>query len=110
MADQSSLPLLTAWASVGRCVVATAGLLAARRVHQPRTHVGQWLRFGDGSAAYVYRETVIDRPTPSGPPFSWWAFGSAPRAGGPCRGPPHEPAQHPVLRWVSRLRFQAVAG
>jgi hypothetical protein len=67
MADQGPLPLLTAWASVGRCVVATAGLLAARRVHQPRTHVGHWLRFGDGSAAYVYRETVIDRPAPSDP-------------------------------------------
>jgi len=60
MADQAPLPLLTAWASVRRCVAAPAGLLAARRVHQPRTQVGQWLRFGDGSAAYVCRETVID--------------------------------------------------
>jgi hypothetical protein len=67
MADQDPLPLATACASVARCVVATARLLAARRVHQPRTHVGQWLRFDDESAAYVYRETVIDRPTPSDP-------------------------------------------
>jgi hypothetical protein len=47
--------------------VATAWLLAARRVHQPRSHVGQWLRFDNWSAAYVYRETVIDRPAPSDP-------------------------------------------
>ena len=67
MADQDLLPLVAAWASVARCVVATARLLAARRVHQPRTHVGQWLRFDTWSAAYVYRETVIDRPAPSDP-------------------------------------------
>jgi hypothetical protein len=110
MADQAPLPLLTAWASVGRCVVATAGLLAARRVHQPRTHVGQWLRFGDGSAAYVYRETVIDRPTPSGPTVPMVGFRLRAVSGRamPCSAP--EPAQHPVLRWVSRLRLQAVAG
>jgi hypothetical protein len=67
MADQTPLPYLTAWEAVARCVVATARLLAARRVHQPRTHVGQWFRFDDGSAARVYRETVVDRPAPSEP-------------------------------------------
>jgi hypothetical protein len=67
MAGQAPLPLVTTCASVGGCVVATTGLLTARRVPQPRTHVGQWLRFGDGSGAYPYRETVIDRPAPSDP-------------------------------------------
>ena len=42
-------------------MAATAGLLAQRRVHQPRTWVGRRLRFADGSSAPVYRETVIDR-------------------------------------------------
>jgi hypothetical protein len=67
MADQAPLPLLTAWGSVGRCLVASARLLAAGRVRQPRTHVGQCLRFADGSTARVYRETVIDQPSLSEP-------------------------------------------
>jgi hypothetical protein len=70
MAEQAPLPLLTAWPSVGRCVLASVRLLAAGRIRQPRTHVGQWLRFADGSAARVYRETVIDRRAPSEPAFS----------------------------------------
>jgi hypothetical protein len=53
MADQAPLPLLRAWPSVGRCVLASVRLLASGRVHQPRTHAGQWLRFDDGSAARV---------------------------------------------------------
>jgi hypothetical protein len=67
LADRTPLPPFTAWASVARCVLTTARLLAARRVHQPRTHVGQWLRFADGSAALVYRETIIDRAGPADP-------------------------------------------
>jgi hypothetical protein len=74
MADQAPLPLLTAWPSVGRCVLASARLLASGRVHQPRTHVGRWLRFADGSTARVYRETVIDRPSPSEPAVLVVAF------------------------------------
>jgi hypothetical protein len=56
MADQAPLPFLTTWPSVGRCV------LASGRVHQPRTRVGQGLRFADGSAARAYRETVGSAP------------------------------------------------
>jgi hypothetical protein len=67
LAYQAPLPPLAAWASVARCVLVTARLLAARRVHQPRTHVGQWLCFADGSVARVYRETVVDRSLPSEP-------------------------------------------
>jgi hypothetical protein len=33
----------------------------------PRTHVGQWLRFADGSASRVYQETVVDRHSLSDP-------------------------------------------
>ena len=35
--------------------------------------VGQWLRFGDGSNAYVYRETLLTGPPRPIQPFSWWA-------------------------------------
>lgn len=67
MADQGPLPPFIAWASVARCVVTTAGLLATRRVHLPHANVGRLLRFANGSAAYVYRETVVDRPSVSNP-------------------------------------------
>jgi hypothetical protein len=67
MSGHTPLPLLTAAASVARCVAASAWLLTARQVHWPRTHVGQWLRFADGSTSRVYRETIVDRPPPSEP-------------------------------------------
>ena len=35
-------------------------MLAQRRLHQPRDHVGRVVRFADGSHARVYRETVAD--------------------------------------------------
>ena len=47
--------------AVARCVATTAGLLARRRVHQPRTWVGRRLHFADATSAPVYRETVVDR-------------------------------------------------
>jgi hypothetical protein len=40
----------------------TAVLLARRRVHLPRSHVGLRVRFADGSESVVYRETVVDGP------------------------------------------------
>jgi len=66
MTDQAPLPFFTAWTSVARCIVASVRLLAAGRVHLPRTHVGQWFRFDDGSTSRVYQETVINR-SPSEP-------------------------------------------
>ena len=67
MTDQTPLPVVAAWAWVARCVVVSAGLLAKRRVRLSHAHVGQYLRFADGTASRVYRETVIDRPSPSDP-------------------------------------------
>ncbi|OXR45737.1 hypothetical protein B7C42_02029 [Nocardia cerradoensis] len=59
------LPSATAFRAVARCVVTTAGLLARHRIRCPSRNVGTWLSFGDGTSAYVYRETVIDRiPSP----------------------------------------------
>jgi hypothetical protein len=45
----------------------TAVMLARRRLWQPREHVGTRIRFADGTAARVYRETRVDRPAPAHP-------------------------------------------
>ena len=65
--EQRPLPVLTAWAAVGRCVAVAVALLARRRAHLPRDHVGLRLRFADGTTARVYRETVVDGPPPREP-------------------------------------------
>jgi hypothetical protein len=64
---QHPLPAPTAWLAVARCAVTTVLLLAGRRLHLPREHVGLRLRFADGTSARVYRETVVDRPPPREP-------------------------------------------
>lgn len=66
MNEQVPLPWwVAAWGEI-RCIINTARLLARRRVHLPRKHVGMRLRFADGTSAHVYRETVVDR-TPTSP-------------------------------------------
>jgi hypothetical protein len=57
---QRPLPRRVAWPAVLRCASTTAQLLARRRNHLPRGHVGMRLRFADGTSARVYRETVVD--------------------------------------------------
>jgi hypothetical protein len=59
--ERPPLAALAAATAVARCAVTTGGLLARRRVHQPRTWVGRRLHFADGTSAQVYRETVVDR-------------------------------------------------
>lgn len=56
---------LDAWLAVLRCVVCSAGLLVAGRVHLPTRNVGRWLDFADGTSARIYRETVLDRTAPT---------------------------------------------
>ena len=60
--DAGPLPPAAAWRAVGRCVASSTRLLAQRRVHLPREHVGRVIRFGDGTTARVYRETTTTRP------------------------------------------------
>ena len=55
MNEQTPLPPGVAWRAVARCVTTTAVLLARRRVHLPRRHVGMRVRFADGSRSVVYR-------------------------------------------------------
>jgi hypothetical protein len=61
MVDRRPLPYGVAARGVVRCVVETVRLLVARRVHLPRSRVGMKLRFADGTAGCVYRETIVDR-------------------------------------------------
>ena len=43
------------------CAAGTALLLWQRRMHLPRQRVGTELRFADGTAARIFRETMVDR-------------------------------------------------
>jgi hypothetical protein len=61
------LPPRAALRDTALCAAVTAGLLARRRLHLPRTRVGHRLSFGDGTTAAVYRDTVLDRPPPREP-------------------------------------------
>src|SRR5579884_78001 len=57
---RSDLPPLAAARPIVRCALATTALLVTRRLHQPTENKGRVIRFGDGTAAAVYRETRID--------------------------------------------------
>ena len=61
MNEQTPLPRAVAARGVFQCMLRTVELLARRRVHLPRKHVGLRLQFADGTAARVYRETCVDR-------------------------------------------------
>jgi hypothetical protein len=67
VSPQSPLPLGEAWVAVARCIARSAELLARRRIHMPRSHVGDQLYFADDTSARVYRETVVDRPPAAEP-------------------------------------------
>jgi len=67
MNEQRPLPVAGAWRAVGRCVVTSLRLLSRRQVCLPTTHVGLGMRFGDGTTAAVYRETVLRAPVPRDP-------------------------------------------
>jgi hypothetical protein len=47
-----------------RSSAALAGLLARHRLSWPRARVGERLRFEDGTTSRVFRETVLEAPTP----------------------------------------------
>jgi hypothetical protein len=83
-----------------RCAAATAQLLARRRIHLPRAHVGLRLRFADGTSARVYRETVVDAGAVERPCILVVAFRL--RA---VRGPGHA-----MFRWGSMLNTPLFAG
>ena len=96
--------------ALGRCAVRTAGLIATRRLHEPRTNVGRRVRWADGSTAAVYRETVAD-VTPTDTPTTL-VVSFRPRGVRSERPPPPVPAreraQHDPVRGVPRVRVEAV--
>jgi len=49
------------------CAAGTALLLRHRRMHLPRQRVGMELRFADGTAARIFRETIVDREATQDP-------------------------------------------
>jgi hypothetical protein len=59
--DQPPLAYGAALRALAGCAVSTARLLRRHRVHLPAEQVGRRLRFADGTAARVYRETVVGR-------------------------------------------------
>lgn len=65
--EQPPLPWRQAAPALARCTWRTASLLARRELLQPPDNVGMRIRFGDGTAAAVYRETRVDRPPPEAP-------------------------------------------
>jgi hypothetical protein len=65
--EHRPLPYGVAARGVVRCAAETVRLLAANRVHLPRSHVGMNLRFADGTTGRVYRETVVDGASRAAP-------------------------------------------
>ncbi len=61
ISDRPPLAYPATLAALTRCAVNTVRLLAGKRTHLPRNHVGMRLHFADGTSARVYRETVLDR-------------------------------------------------
>jgi hypothetical protein len=61
LTEQPPLPYRVVLRALIRCAASTMRLLWQRRMHLPARHVGTRLRFADGTAARVYRETAIDR-------------------------------------------------
>jgi len=87
--------------SLGSCTVRATELVACGRVHQPRRHVGRRCAFADGTAAVVYRETVVDRPAPASPTALVVRF--------QLRGV-HSPRGHTLFRWESELNTVLFVG
>jgi len=61
MQERPSLTYPAAVRALAGCFLATARLVWRRRMHLPARRVGVRLRFADGTSAWVFRETVVDR-------------------------------------------------
>ena len=60
-------PARLAWAAVGRCILASLGMIARREIRLAHGNLGRQIQFADGSSAPVYRETVVPARTPTEP-------------------------------------------
>lgn len=102
MIERPPLRMWEGFGALGRCAVRTAGLIATRRLHEPRTNVGRRVRWADGSTAAVYRETVAD-VTPTDTPTT--LVGVVPPTRGAQRGDLHR-----LFRLESELNTILFAG
>jgi hypothetical protein len=67
LSDQPPLASRAALRALAGCAASTARLLWRHRIRLPAEHVGQRLRFADGTSARVYRETVVRRGVTTDP-------------------------------------------
>lgn len=72
--DYRPLPLRSAIASLGRCVLRTLVLLSRHEISQPTDRIGLALCFNDGSSGRIYRETVARNAPVDSPAFLVVAF------------------------------------
>jgi hypothetical protein len=61
---------------VAGCIVRSGLMLGRAQLHLSGDHIGDVVRFGDGTAARVYRETTAEL-VPVEPCFLWCRSGSA---------------------------------
>ena len=67
MPEKRPLAYPAALRALAGCAAGTALLLRHRRMHLPRQRVGKELRFADGTAARIFRETMVDREATQDP-------------------------------------------
>lgn len=65
--DRPPLSLRRAIRSLCTCVFTTGVLLSRRAISQPNDHLGEVLRFGDGSGGRIYRETAVQNAPTDAP-------------------------------------------
>ena len=106
--ERPPLPYPAALRALARCSASTARLLRQHRLRLPARWVGTHLHFADGTSARVYRETVADRGATLDPCVLVVEFRlRAVRGLGARRLPPGEPAQHPAVRRLPRVRARS---
>ena len=66
-AEHPPLPFPVAVRALARCAVVSSRMMVRGVIHHPRAEVGTRLRFPGGTTAWVYRETVIERPPAADP-------------------------------------------
>ena len=67
ISEKRPLAYPAALRALAGCAAGTALLLRHRRMHLPRQRVGKELRFADGTAARIFRETMVDREATQDP-------------------------------------------
>jgi hypothetical protein len=67
VSEKPPLAYPAALRALAGCAAGTVLLLRHRRMHLPRQRAGKELRFADGTAARIFRETMVDREATQDP-------------------------------------------